>query len=257
MATGIGNEILWVSPTNNGADAGTSTISDLVGSNDGSLTNMDSATDWPVDTDNGGSLALDFDGSNDYVDFGDLSIVEGLPQFSVAMWVKANSPALSYRYLMGKIPSSGTGNRLGVFVNARRVGVAVEAGSFAFCQTNAILPTTPAWRHIGFSFDGTQSTNATKLKIYVSGSQETIAASTGTLGTQSPNNDGDLLLGHYNGAGSFAISARIDDFRVFDVILEAADWANLASVRGYEPAATGRSRPRINGGLVDNGLVAA
>ena len=55
----------WI-PSLDTAGNGTTTLTDLVGSNDGTLTNMDAA-DWVADTDAGGVRALDFDGTNDRV----------------------------------------------------------------------------------------------------------------------------------------------------------------------------------------------
>ena len=54
----------------------------------GTLTNMDAATDWVVD---GGQYALDFDGSNDYVDCGTLPGFLAGDSFSVGGWFKINS----------------------------------------------------------------------------------------------------------------------------------------------------------------------
>jgi len=48
----------------------------------GTLTSMDAATDWVVD---GGKYALDFDGSNDYVDLGVIPLHPGV---SLTFWAK-------------------------------------------------------------------------------------------------------------------------------------------------------------------------
>ncbi|MFQ5640830.1 MAG: LamG domain-containing protein, partial [bacterium] len=54
--------------------------------NHGTLTNMDPATDWVVGEK---GLALDFDGSNDYVNMGDL--FDGLTQVTISAWGKWGS----------------------------------------------------------------------------------------------------------------------------------------------------------------------
>ncbi len=64
-------------------------ITDLVGSNDGTMTNMDPATDRVSDTGAGGVRALDFDGSNDYVTVPHNSVLNpGLSAFSISCWIK-------------------------------------------------------------------------------------------------------------------------------------------------------------------------
>ena len=65
------------------------TLRDVSGNgNHGTLTNMDAATDW-VTTSKG--LALDFDGSNDYVDCGTSQSTEVVDSISITGWVKKES----------------------------------------------------------------------------------------------------------------------------------------------------------------------
>ena len=64
----------------------------------GTLANMDAATDWVVD---GGRYALDFDGSNDYVDCGTHpGFVDG-SFFTVAGWLKINAVVTNGGILSG------------------------------------------------------------------------------------------------------------------------------------------------------------
>ncbi len=61
------------------------TWSDLVGTNDGTLANMDAAN---FSSDNAGSF--NFDGTNDYVDFGDISFIEAA-DCTISFAAKVNS----------------------------------------------------------------------------------------------------------------------------------------------------------------------
>ena len=70
MPTGIGNELAWWCPSLDETGNGTTTLYDLVGSVNGTLTNMDASTDWVADTASGGVRCLDFDGTNDFIDYG-------------------------------------------------------------------------------------------------------------------------------------------------------------------------------------------
>jgi hypothetical protein len=74
--------------------------------NHGTLTNMDPATDWVV---SGGKLALDMDGSNDYIQCG--TIPAGITNFTASCWIRANS---------------GSGNVLQILSNAN---AAVSTGA--------------------------------------------------------------------------------------------------------------------------------
>ena len=52
--------------------------------NDGTLTNMESGTDWVA-----GEIknALDFDGSNEYVDMGDIDLLDGEAEGTICTWL--------------------------------------------------------------------------------------------------------------------------------------------------------------------------
>ena len=81
----------WWCPSRDTSGNGTTTLTDLSGNgNNGTLTNMDAATDWVADTDNGGVRALDLDGGDDLI------VVANNPgafasgqSFSVAGWIKS------------------------------------------------------------------------------------------------------------------------------------------------------------------------
>ena len=76
----------WWCPSLDTSGNGTTTLTDLSGNgNNGTLTNMDAATDWVADTDSGGVRALDFDGIDDYVAIPELS---SSGDFSISFWVK-------------------------------------------------------------------------------------------------------------------------------------------------------------------------
>ena len=69
-------------------EGGGNKVYDLSGNeNHGTLTNMDPATDWVGGKD---GPAIDFDGSDDYVDMGDVDTLEGLNAMSVCLWVNTN-----------------------------------------------------------------------------------------------------------------------------------------------------------------------
>ena len=72
---------------------------------DGALQNMDPATDW------GGAdrgLALDFDGTNDFVDFGNV-LNPGTNDFSISFWaIVRNSASQLYRFIQKRGTGSAT-----------------------------------------------------------------------------------------------------------------------------------------------------
>jgi hypothetical protein len=81
----------WI-PSLDDAGNGTTTLTDLVGTLTGTLTNMDAATDWVADTDAGGIRALDFDGTNDYVATS-AALLGASNIVSVSFWMKPSLTA--------------------------------------------------------------------------------------------------------------------------------------------------------------------
>ena len=79
------------------------TLKDVSGNgNDGTLTNMDAATDW-VASRNGNSL--EFDGSDDRIAVGDLPTLDNM---SVQLTVRVNSNPGGYRGFIGAVGATGT-----------------------------------------------------------------------------------------------------------------------------------------------------
>lgn len=122
---------------------GTSLL-DLSGQNNhGTLTNMDAATDWPLDQ---YGYALDFDGVNDYVAGSDSTLPFGNPSVSLSQWIliKNTTPAGG---VFGYGRTSGSLGAIKTYVNLRGSGVlSVEFGG----NNTYVGPTltTNTWEHI-------------------------------------------------------------------------------------------------------------
>jgi hypothetical protein len=205
----------WI-PSLDTVGNGTTTLTDLVGSNNGTLTNMDAATDWVSDTSNGGVRALDFDGSNDYVECGTSAadLLEGLPT-SVSAWFNAttwSSPS-AIRGIFSSAQTSGAAS-LGV----RSVGSNLELLLGTARYVIAPVPTTNGWHHVIVVI------TATNITTYLDGS------SAGSFsGSYSLNSiPGSLQIGNDFAPASLRhFSGLIDDIRIFDTALDATDIAYL------------------------------
>ena len=132
-------------------------------SNSGTLTGFTNQTIW----DNDGSGSIVFDGSNDYINFGNAaSPVRGTSQFTISYWVKKNSEVSDS--MVGAWYHTG---RNGFFIQWGGDGIIYFGNSAGGTNNNtaSLSFTSGAWYHIVGVFDGSQSTNANKGKIYVNG----------------------------------------------------------------------------------------
>ena len=210
MATGLGGEQLWLSPTvannvnpyddqsgqgNNGTNNGSTVVSD---------------------TGSGGTYAFDFDGVNDYIDCG--NILDAPSDFSISMWIKRASTQAN-RGIAGKW--QGTGYMLWMSTTANAVSLPINGGSHLTSPSS----TSGLWTHVTGQFDSTSGT----AQLYVDG--VLVASASDTSPTSSPVN---WVVGKYTdtaGTGQH-YDGLADDIRQYNRTLTQAEITHLATSRG-------------------------
>jgi hypothetical protein len=204
--------------------------------NHGTLTNMDAAGDWVI---SGGRYALDFDGSNDYVDVPSVTLPTNAP-WTVSFWLRVASFHTTYPAIM----SFNTSDSVGwlVFLSTTEVNYRpISFGSYlgALATTRATTDFSASligtWTHIAISYVGTSGTLSSSFRMFRNGVSEAVTASG--------------LFGAHNNTGRFGTSANtgffmlgnLDGIMVHHRQLSAKEISVLASRRGiaYE---TNRNR---------------
>ena len=190
----------WV-PSRDTAGNGTTTLTDLSGTNDGTLVNMTPASDWVADTGAGGVRALDFDGVNDHVVAPRTANI-----VSVSTWVTVSG-------------TSGDRRIFSINRNAFSMysGNGVQTPRIVYnnsdLSSGITLNGSGAWNHVVASYDGTN------VKCYHNGvlrSTNAVAAATlSTANVYISALEFGSIIQLWNG--------RQDDFRVFDVALDQSD----------------------------------
>lgn len=135
----------------------------------------------------GGKPAFVFDAVNDSLELG--SAINAIKSLSgLTMWSAGKFYEVSQ-------DDGGTTNRLN-FGHA-----ASDFKAYGVPNASAAYASTPAfnsYQYMVFVFDGTQGTNATKMKIYVGGYQQTLAF-VGTIPTTTNGSGTKFNLGNYSG----------------------------------------------------------
>ncbi len=192
------------------------TVTDFSGRrNTGTMTNMDPSTDWVT-----GKVgkALDFDGTNDRVVIGGPSTIYGLTtDLSVFAWVKTTDT-------VWEAFGNGAGDNGGWGVSSySSVGAAGRlsthiAGSWRF-SSSAV--NDGAWHHVGYTLS---SSSGGTLQFYVDGVANGSAVT--SSGAHSGGGGTSITIGD-NQYGSFPLSGQVDDARIYNRVLSAAEVAAL------------------------------
>jgi hypothetical protein len=217
----------WI-PSLDTAGNGTTTLTDLVGSNNGALTNMDAATDWVSDTSNGGVRALDFDGVNDYVDLGPTLTPSRL---TWSIWIKTTG---FNKGILSDANAASFSNSLHVTVAGK---AAFRIGTTQLNGTSDVDDAT--WHHVVATYD------LSAMKVYVDGNLENSISKTNAISWSA-----NLILGQYF-SSLYVFEGRLDDFRFFDTALDATDIAylyNSGNGRGIVATTPNTRRRRYAGG---------
>lgn len=143
------------------------------------------------------NAALNFDGSNDIVDGGDVSVLNGVSQYTIEAWVKFDS-FFTYETVFAKrVTDVDRAAMLQVWEPTGEIAVAVDHGYGH--TSDPLSPNT--WYHIAIVYDGTQATDADRLKLFVDGSLKALTfLSPGSVPAKTPSTASRFTLGaEYSG----------------------------------------------------------
>lgn len=219
----LGNEVAIWCPSLDDSGNGTTTLNDLVGTNDITLTNLaltGSSSNWVSDTDSGGIRAIAFDGANDY------GIASSNASFNptdltISFWVKGNETPGSFMSLMfnSTRPSDAWNTGFGFYWTSATT-LRFFRNIWSSAGVNFTVSTPSAWNHICIVNSGTS------LTAYVNG----VSAGTGT--TNGKTNGTAFTIGEGSSA-TYNFACRLDDIRIYSDAKSSGDAASLASMRGY------------------------
>ena len=177
--------------------------------NHGTMTNMDAGTDWVQ-----GKVgqALDFDGSDDYVNVGDVELTN--VSISISVWVNSNT--LVNRPIVSKYRATGDQRSYALIISSGSVlsfGVSEDgttnANSWVSVQSTT-TPLTNQWYHVV----GTFNNSTGSAKMYVNGGRE--AETINTNVTSIYNTTRSLRIGNFESAGEKYTDGQIDEVRIYN-----------------------------------------
>jgi hypothetical protein len=223
----------WI-PSLDTAGNGTTTLTDLVGTIDGVLTDMDPATDWVADA--GGTTKLVFDGVNDRVlmPYGDaLGLIA--TQTTYSFWLLIDAIPAAFSGIIETAPNIVGGIRVICFDNKIRFHHAGDVG-VQFTPPGGWLG---SWHHLLATKTAGQLWTA-----YIDG------VSIGSYTSSLSSVVNVFNVATVNGAGYTAFA--IDDIRLWNQVLDVDDIAYLydgGTGRGITSDSAARIRSRQPAGI--------
>ena len=188
----------------------------------------------------GNSYVAELDGTDDYLALGDVSgTLGGATKCTISWWMKKpNTSNIQARWWM----SEGTDTLFALWDNTNTrmfFGIGNGSGGYAQAVTSAISSILDnTWYLWTFVYDGTQSTENDRVKLYKNTSELSVTriASTVIPTSLSSTVGDDPFVGAYNdptlGAGGFT-DASFDDFAIFDDALTSTQVANIYNSQIY------------------------
>jgi hypothetical protein len=204
-----------------------STVTDFSGSgNDGTLQNMDPASDW-VSGKRG--TALDFDGSDDYADVGKVGLSGGSTR-TISGWVKSSDESQQFWVGLFGFNDGGQSD------NSFDVEISGNSGKYVahvFGNQWDIAPQSASWHHIAMTYDGSQ------LKAWFDGTLK-VDVSYGALSAKD-----SFGFAHRNDNNN-RWAGKIDEVRVYNRALSASEVRDLYR-SGYSQVNSSRELEDIDG----------
>ncbi len=182
-----------------------------VNQNNGTLTNGPT-----FDSGNGGSIV--FDGSNDYVDCGNIDDIKNASQVSISIWTYIDD--ISFRILLGQNLISGTDQFQLYYWNANTLYIWIKSGNVgtvSYVNTSSIVNINQ-WYNFTLVFDGTL-TNNDRAKLYLNGGND-IITNRGTMPTTFTNSSESFLIGR--GLNGY-FDGRMSNTQIYNRALSATE----------------------------------
>ncbi len=174
------------------------------------------------------AVAINFDGTNDFMKVNNNSLINFTTSMTVEFWVKRNVNTSNFNFIVGKsTPNTWTNGYSISFSGTDKINFAPQ-GWTGDTATNVFSTSTiplNTWTHVAGTFDGITA------KLYINGNLDTSIPLTGAI----PNNTFDLFFGSDNGGNYFG-KYDLDMVRLWNTARTQAQIA--ASINSCVPAST-------------------
>jgi hypothetical protein len=160
--------------------------------------------------------ALHFDGSNDFVNAGDINELDGASVFTIEAWVNFNSLG-SFRSILSKRVSHTNKIQLslGTITNQRLMFQVGNGPRLMEIQTLNDVIITNTWVHVAAVYNSAGITNADKMKIYINGVLQAVNYNGTVPNTTNASNNIPVVIGAENTSGAVPMNGAMAEMRIW------------------------------------------
>jgi len=188
--------------------------------------------------------SVDFDGTDDYMDFGTNTTINSSSAFSVSAWFNVDNIAsfpticllktnLTNGFVISLSNTTGV-NAIynGVWFGSAPTGDTTQFKGFATGNSTLSATLASGWHHLVLTYDGVNPQASSSTTVYIDG---TAYASTQGVGL------GSYANVNYVAKGAHMFNGLIDEFAIFDSELSSSDATDIynsgvpASLTSYSP----------------------
>lgn len=179
----------------------------------------------------GFNYGYQFDGVDEYIDFGNVLDNDGSDAFSISARVRLDSN--NNEVIFSKYQSAYYGYALYIYNGKVRFLIGQSSVNTILVDTVNTLH-QEVWLNVTLTYDGSKS--ASGVKIYVDNSNESLTVSNDTF-TGSSSNSTSFLFGRFPNLSGWDFNGRIDDVQYYDFVLNASQVSDIYN-SGYVKSPT-------------------
>jgi len=191
------------------------------------------------------NYSMDFDGTSDKIEFGNVNSFERTDSFSLSCWVNLDS--ISTQFLLSKMPNSSPFRGYILYIVSGKLQFSFNANYPSDrIQVNSVgTISAGSWNHLAFTYDG--SSSRTGVKLYINSVEQSVTFDGPVSVSGSTINTADFQI---SGRGTSSLAdGKIDQVSVFDYELSETQISQLGAAEGYAF--------RFNSNRIDVGLESA
>lgn len=226
---GLGDEAVWVSPTQTGTNADIANNGGTYFGGKGQA-KYSSSAEVVASTGSGGAKAFEFAGGTERVTFDQKIAFQKDKPHSISFWMKPDALPSNLKIILSKMEAGSpyTGWNLYTY-NAYLTFDAIANNNTKIQVSTPTSSLTSDWQHIACTWDGV---DAPGVSIFINGEKQTLTTAHNNWGAgQNMLTHEEYMLGGRGADTSYPFLGQLDDYRGYARVLSEAEIAHLATSR--------------------------